>query len=279
MSKTNTMDMDVDRAYSFLTAHFGASPSEVTLIGEGAWSRCYGFRHDGRELAVRFGHYVDDFEKDRLAYAYAGPGLPIPEVLDIGQAFDGYYAIATRVHGVPLESLDAGQWRVVVPSLAAALEAMRTADLSGAKGFGGWGNAEMASHTCWSDYLLAVADDTPDQRGHGWKARLATRPGDNATFTWGYELLKEVVSDAIPRCLIHGDLINRNVLVDNRANAHGAISGIFDWGCSKYGDHLYDLAWFEFWASWYPELDMQLLRSEIEEAMAGGGLCACGQTT
>ena len=73
------------------------------------------------------------------------------------------------------------------------------------------------------------------------------------------------MSDAIPRCLIHGDLINRNVLVDNHANAEGGISGVFDWGCSKYGDHLYDLAWFEFWSSWYPELDMQPLWLGVEK--------------
>ena len=32
------------------------------------------------------------------------------------------------------------------------------------------------------------------------------------------------------------------VLVDKER-----ISGIFDWGCSLCGDHLYELAWFDFW--------------------------------
>jgi hygromycin-B 4-O-kinase len=27
---------------------------------------------------------------------------------------------------------------------------------------------------------------------------------------------------------------------------------VIDWGCSMYGDFLYDLAWFIFWAPWYP---------------------------
>ena len=136
-TKTNTMDMDVDRAQAFITAHLGTPPNEVALIGEGAWSRCYGFRHEDQDLAIRFGNYVDDFEKDRLAYAYGTPDLPIPQILEIGQAFDGYYAIATRVHGVPLESLNASQWRIVIPSLVSALEAMRTANLSDSKGFAG----------------------------------------------------------------------------------------------------------------------------------------------
>ncbi len=48
------------------------------------------------------------------------------------------------------------------------------------------------------------------------------------------------------RHLIHSDLLNYNVLV-----ADGRISAVIDWGCAMYGDFLYDLAWFEFWAPWY----------------------------
>ncbi len=54
--------------------------------------------------------------------------------------------------------------------------------------------------------------------------------------------------------LLHCDLINRNVHVQGTS-----ITGVFDWGCRRWGDHLYDLAWFEFWAPWYPELDTRLL--------------------
>lgn len=49
------------------------------------------------------------------------------------------------------------------------------------------------------------------------------------------------------RHLIHGDLLNFNVLV-----ADGRLSGVIDWGCAMWGDWLYDLAWFTFWAPWYP---------------------------
>ena len=125
---------------------------------------------------------------------------------------------------------------------------------------GAGGDRGIAPYASWSEHLLAVVEDTPQHRTHGWRAKLATAPQDDATFTWGFELLKQVASDEVPRCLTHCDLINRNVLVDN-----AAISGVFDWGCSLYGDHLYDLAWFEFWAPWYPKLDMQILRSALEQ--------------
>jgi hygromycin-B 4-O-kinase len=258
--------IDLKQAQSFLADHLGAAPAQVSLIGEGAWSQCFGFRRGNEDLVIRFGRYVDDFYKDQRAYRYASPALPVPQVLDIGPAFDRYYAISTRVYGVPLESLDRPRWQAIVPAVVSVLEALRTADVSSCPGFGGWGKDGTAAHASWSSRLLAVQEDTPDQRGHGWRERLAAFPGGEETFAWGYDLLERVVDDAVPRCLLHCDLINRNVLVrDDR------IAGVFDWGCSVYGDHLYELAWFEFWAPWFPELDVPYLRSELERRWAAIG--------
>jgi hygromycin-B 4-O-kinase len=104
-----------------------------------------------------------------------------------------------------------------------------------------------------------VSNDTPQQCTYGWRAGLASFHQGEEAWEWGVERLRRVASDVVPRCLIHGDLINRNVLVDG-----AAISGVFDWGCACYGDHLYDLAWFEFWEPWSPKLDTRALRSELE---------------
>ena len=139
MRHTHTMDIERTQVQAFLVSHFDRHSSHVERIGAGAWSQCYGFRRGDQELAIRFGQHVDDFRKDQRASSYRTPDLPIPDVLAIGQAFDGYYAISTRVHGVPLERVNAAQWQSVVPSLAAALEAMRLADVSATVGFGGWG--------------------------------------------------------------------------------------------------------------------------------------------
>jgi aminoglycoside phosphotransferase (APT) family kinase protein len=108
---------------------------------------------------------------------------------------------------------------------------------------------------------LSVGDDTPARRTYGWRARLVAFPQTDAIFTWGFDRLKQVANDSVPCCLIHGDLINRNVLVSD-----SRITGIFDWGCASYGDHLYELAWFEFWAPWFPSLNIDLLRSELESS-------------
>jgi len=252
--------VDIQQAQTFLTQRLGAAPSEVFPLGEGAWSQCFGFGHQDRNLVIRFGKYVDDFQKDQLAHAFASPDLPIPEVLEIGRALDGYFAISTRVYGIPLESVTADQWLALVPAVVAALEAMRTADLSATEGFGGWGTDRRASHKSWRSRLLEVAEDRPDQRGHGWRKALATSEEGQATFDWGLELLKQIADDAVPRSLLHGDLTNRNILVQGEK-----ITGVFDWGCSTYGDHLYDLAWFEFWSPWQPQLNLAALRTVLEQ--------------
>lgn len=259
MSNARGVTVDSQDAQRFLNEMLRLAATEVALIGEGAWSRCFGFRQDGEELAIRFGHYVDDFQKDQFAQRYAAPALPIPEVLAIGNAFGGYYAISRRVHGIPLERASAEQWLRLAPAVVAALEALRVADIADTVGFGGWDAHGQASEASWSSRLLTVGKDEPTSRIHGWRHKLATVPEGDAAFVWGFDLLQQVVTDDVPRSLIHCDLVNRNVLVEDER-----ITGIFDWGCSVYGDHLYELAWFEFWAPWYPHLDIAYLRSALE---------------
>ena len=72
---------------------------------------------------------------------------------------------------------------------------------------------------------------------------------------------------AAPCSLIHADLINRNVhVVDDR------VTGVFDWGCGRYGDHLYDASWFEFWAPFHPHLDVELLLTKLRQRWSGAGI-------
>ena len=247
-------------AQVFLLDYLHAPANDLALIGEGAWSRCFGYRYDGVDYAIRFGNHLDDFEKDQRAAHFAGRDLPVPAVFDVGEAFGGYYVVSQRAHGIPLEDVDAATWPGVVPSLVAAMEAMRTADLSTTSGWGGWGADGQGGDASWSAHLLAVGREDDAQRTHGWRARLAAYPDGAAAFAWGFDLLQQVVTDAVPRSLLHCDLINRNVLVDGER-----IAAVFDWGCSRYGDHLYELAWFEFWAPWHPNLDVPLLRTGLEQ--------------
>ena len=250
----------IEEARQFLKDRFRADPSTVEHAGEGAWSICFGFKCKGEDLVIRFGNQVDDFQKDRFAHTFAAPRLPIPKVIEIGQAFDGYFAVSTRVKGKPLESSTMDEWITTVPAVVSALEDLRLADLTSTTGFGIWDGNGNASYTGWFDYLLTVGEDTPGKRTHGWRENLIRHTDGEKAFRWGFDLLKSLANTSVPRCLVHGDLLNRNVLTDG-----GAITGVFDCGCSSYGDHLYDLAWFEFWAPWHPTLDVDKLKIALIE--------------
>ncbi len=235
-------------ANAFLGALYGAEASDIEPLGRGEWSRAYSFRRAGRDLVVRFGAYIEDFAKDRRAAAHAGPALPIPPIIDLGETGEGYYAISERVFGGYIDDVNEGQMRSLLPALFAALDAMRTADLSGTSGYGGWGADGNAPFASWRDFLLDVAVDRPAERVGGWRARLAASEVGIAPFEKAYARLETLAASAPEsRSLIHSDLLHWNVLVDG-----DRITGVLDWGCGLYGDFLYDLAWVCFWQPWYP---------------------------
>lgn len=243
-------------ATGFLTAHLGYPAAEVEPVGAGAWSTCFGFRDGasdaavGAEYVVRFGRHLDDYQKDQRASAFSSYRLPIPVVTDIGPAFDGYFAISTRAHGVDLESLGRDDWTAIVPELLTVLDQIRTVPVPTNAGFGGWNATGRAPLRTWREHLLAVSVDSPDRRTSGWKRLLAESPFGGEAFAAGYARLTELADPTVnPQFLVHSDLINRNVLVQDRR-----ITAVFDWGCSIYGDFLYDIAWIEFWSPWYPAM-------------------------
>ena len=242
---------DTRAVEQFLRVEFGDDVDHVEYVGAGAWSECFGFTDPEGSFVVRFGHHVDDFDKDRLAARFATFGLPVPGFRALGRTTDDWYVVTRRVRGDPIEELDAAGWSAVVPSLFAALDAMADADLGSMSGFGGWDRSGHAPHPTWRDHLMSVGIDTPDRRTHGWRRKLAESSIGERLLDAAVAALNDV-ADACPtgeRGLIHSDLINRNVLVDT-----GRITGIFDWGCSMYGDPIFDLAWLSFWSPWHPGL-------------------------
>ncbi len=156
----------------------------------------------------------------------------------------------------------------MLPSLFAALDAAREVDLRESTGYGGWGGDGNAAYPSWRAALLAIAEDWPEERTHGWRERLITSPTGSAPFAEGLDRL-EALTQYCPeeRHLIHSDLLNFNVLVED-----GRISAVIDWGCAMYGDFLYDLAWFLFWSPWYPDWREIDFKSEAARHYASIGL-------
>jgi hygromycin-B 4-O-kinase len=257
--------VDISYVESFLASQGG---SDIVPTGKGVWSKAFAFRRDGLDYVIRFGSYQEDFAKDRLAASYSCPALPIPRVLEIGEALGGYYAISERVFGGYLDEVDETQMRTLLPSLFAMLDGMRLADLSGTSGYGGWDAAGNASHLSWRAALLDVTNDRQTDRTHGWRERLAASKVGIGPFEQAYEQLVSLI-DYLPeeRHLIHNDLLHYNVLVEKER-----VSGVLDWGCGMYGDYLYDLAWFCFWQPWYPSWQQIDFRAEAAQHYASIGL-------
>jgi hygromycin-B 4-O-kinase len=257
-----------DDARDFLRAHLGHDVGDVELVGEGWWSRCFGFRDGDRDLVIRFGRHADDFRKDRRAAGFASAALPVPDVLEIGDAFDGHFAISSRAYGVDLESIETREWRSVLPAFFAALDALRAIEVPGEAGYGGWDAEGRAPYRSWREFLLSVELDTRERRTYGWRRRLIDSPVGDAPFIAGVHALRALADAAPPAArVVHADLINRNVLVDG-----DRLTAVFDWGCALYGDFLYDIAWLAFWEPWYPALTEIDIRAQARAHYASIGL-------
>jgi hygromycin-B 4-O-kinase len=260
--------MDDAQVQAFLEERFGGRAGRIAPAGRGEWSVAYAFRCDGEDYVVRFGLERADFEKDRLATAFSSSELPVPRVLEVGEALGTHYAISERVAGTFLETLDEAGMRAVLPSLLAALDAARLVDVAGSTGFGSFDAAGDAAYASWQEALLAVGYEEHGGRIGGWPERLDSSPVGGTPFEEALACLREL-APRLPndRHLTHNDLLNRNVFV-----ADGAISAVIDWGCAMWGDFLYELAQFTFWAPWFPAWRAVDFAGEAQRHYEGIGL-------
>jgi hygromycin-B 4-O-kinase len=252
--------VDLEEARSFLRRRYAGGATDIAELGGGDWSRAFSFCLDGTALVARFGQYREDYLRDEWAMSIAGPDLPVPRVLEVGDAFDGAYAISELHAGRFLETLDEPALRLLLPALLRALDALRLVPLPTYAGCR-WCTDGLTDGTSWRDWLLAALVDNPGDRVGGWRATLAASAELDHLFVEGERALRALLG-ACPelRHVLHLDLLNRNVLV---ADDGWSFEAIFDWGCTTYGDFLYEIAWFTFWAPWHRGLAAVDFRGEI----------------
>ncbi len=239
---------DVEAATRFLVARFQADPTSVSPLAAGAWSAPFAFRAAGRDLVARFSPLDGDFRKDAAAARFASAALPVPPVVEIGEAFGGFFAITERRSGTYLEVATAPEARRLVPGVLAMLDAIRNADVWATTGYGSWGVDEVGAYATWREALLAIGVDRPSLRIHGWSEAIRRWPQAAAAFREAMAALELIADDTTAsRNLIHSDLLHGNVLV-----AGEAVTAVLDWGSALYGDFLFDLAWLWFWGRWSP---------------------------
>jgi len=236
-----------DQARQFLTAQFG-SIEGLEPLGGGFWSTAFGFSIRGGDFVIRFGESREWFEADRAAMAFGSPGLPVPEVTQVGEAFGGVYAISVRYRGIYLEDVGPEQVAAAGPMLASLLGALfetpKHPDLPVM-----W-HSDPAGNLTWRDWLLQALIDNPNRETHGWRDTLAADSRLDRLFSVCAARINELVH-ACPerRDLIHGDLLHANVLVTEDAWRPNAV---FSWKCSLRGDFLFDAAWCTFWSVFHP---------------------------
>ncbi|MCJ7626316.1 MAG: aminoglycoside phosphotransferase family protein [Anaerolineaceae bacterium] len=244
------LKLSMQNIQELISTTAGSEPGNLSPIDQGEWSSAYSYRLGEDEFIIRFSHLDEDFHKDKFACRYASSKLPIPKIIQIGEAFGGYYAISEKAAGVAIDFLDSSRMNQVVPAVIGLMDALRMADISATRGFGGWDITGNAPHASWKEALLDIANDHTDGRIHGWKEKLAASSVGidrfNDLFAQFAPLLGKCPED---RHLIHADLLHYNLLI-----ADSKISAVIDWGCSKYGDFLYELAWFTFWSPWFPSM-------------------------
>ena len=244
----------------FLQDHTDKAINKVVPVGNGEWSQAFFYKENGVDKVIRFSAVDDDFKRDQFAYSFNSSKLPIPEIEEIGKAFDGYFAISKRADGVMIDHLESEEMKKIVPNLLDLLDSLRTIDTSNTTGFGGWDTKGNGTRSSWKDFLVNVAVDSPFSRIKGWKEKLV----DNGAFEMfdkaHKEMLKLVNICPEDRHVVHNDLLHFNLLV--RENK---VVAVIDWGCGLYGDYLYDLAMFITWQFYYPAMADIDFRGEAQK--------------
>jgi hygromycin-B 4-O-kinase len=235
--------LDPSTVIAFLAAHLGGQIEGAEELTGGDWSRAFGFRHEGRDLVVRFGDFPDDFEKDRVAARLLSGRLPVPKVLELGTAFDAHFCISERAFGTMLDQLDAPSMHRVIPAVLDLLDGLRETDVAP------WTEKFGASNSTWAEQLLSV--DGENDRVFGWHDNLKRSLSGIEPFEKGLRYLHQHIHICPERSnLLHTDLLHMNVLV-----ADDRIVAVIDWGCASLGDFLYELAMFTFYSHRFPAMD------------------------
>ncbi|MET9019632.1 aminoglycoside phosphotransferase family protein [Actinopolymorpha sp. NPDC004070] len=236
---------------AFLARHSGGTPSDLEPLSGGAWSSAWAYRAGGEELVIRFGRERSWYETDRMAMAFDGPDLPVPQVREVGTTPSGLaYAISVRHHGQFLEDAPVERADAVAPTLTRLLLALYRAPAPPPGTPVMWHPAGAPAHS-WREYVLAKLVDEPGSRAHGWRAALDADPKLAALSTAVCDRVGTLI-EACPerRDLVHGDLLHGNVLV---SPDYRRVQAVISWKCSLRGDFLYDAAWCSVWGPvFYP---------------------------
>ena len=235
---------------AFLEEHHGSPVTDLVCLRGGFWSSAHAYRAGGRDLVVRFGELRDGYQMDATAAGWARPELPIPEVLAIGDAFGGAFAISARHEGQFLEDAGVDDADAAGTALERLLAAFRAVPSPPGSPTSWHPLGEDPATSTWRRWLLESLVDDPSRTVSGWRATLAEDLALDRLYRRCEQRIGELL-DACPerRDLVHSDLLHQNVLM---SDDWSSVTAVFSWKCSVRGDFLFDVAWCSFWEAWHP---------------------------
>ncbi|CAN5826847.1 hypothetical protein BH24ACT3_BH24ACT3_00490 [soil metagenome] len=235
---------------TFLHGVHGVRVQELHPLEGGFWSSAFAYRVGDRELVLRLGSLREGFEMDRAAMAFSRPDLPVPEVLEIGEGLGWSYAISRRHHGRFLETIRPEEAAVAGPTLERTLAALRAVPAERGAPSAWYSEDGLTTASTWRGWLSDGLVDDPRRPVSGWREILAADAHLDGVFRACEHRIGELLSGCPERRdLVHGDLLNRNVLI---ADDGTRINAVFSWKCSVRGDFLFDVAWCTLWGEWHP---------------------------
>ncbi len=249
MTYTKQSYPTLEQVHTWLNNYHQAKIRNLESLSGGFWSSAYAYQVGEDALVLRLSDMAEGFAIDKAAMRFERPHLPIPKLLDIGQALGFNFAISQRHYGRFIETTAASEGNKVGEALATLLQALRAVPTSKSDRVV-WYDSSEAANISWHTWLLNGLKDNSGDVVSGWRAKLAEQPEINNLF----KQCEARIHELLPACperrdLVHGDLLHQNVLV---AEDVGKVTAVFSWKCSAFGDFLYDVAWCTFWSDWHP---------------------------
>ena len=237
----------LDRVGAFLGETFGGPVSGLAPLRGGEAAQAFGFLVDDQQYVIRINANSRSFEMDRYEHShFSSAEIPIPEIIQVGNFDENlHYAISRRLRGRLVDELSGEEHARTLPHLIQTLDAIHQIDVRSQGLYGEWDEDGEAHLDSWQQYILSIKDRVP--YGTDWRSLFETSSMEPSLVERTYDRISELVEYCPEEIsLIHGDFGSDNVLAKD-----GRITGVLDWGGSKYGDFLYDVAWLIFWSDRY----------------------------
>lgn len=242
---THKTTADQEIIVSFLKDNFSDNISNFEVITGGEGSQAYSFDVEEKQYILRINrHDPLGFKRDEYASNhYSSPLVPIPKVYKLGKIDnDLHFCISQKVQGKILALFSNKELEILRPAMFEVLKAIHATDISNTKGYGKWDDKGQGEYASWKEFLLSV--DLYTKGVSGAPSLFETTFLEKNFWDKAYSRFIELVPFCPEeRFLVHGDYGSDNILSDGEK-----ITGVIDWGGSKYGDFIYDVAWLSFWS-------------------------------